>query len=86
MKQVININYHGRIIPIELTAYDMLKIYTTSLQLHFKDVEGKDEIINDIEGRIAELFGETLKKGTKIAVLSTGTIGNIAWPHSSRAW
>ncbi|MFX5757036.1 hypothetical protein ABTE27_24095, partial [Acinetobacter baumannii] len=26
--------------------------------------EGRDEIINDIEGRIAELFGETLKKGS----------------------
>ena len=63
MKQVININYHGRIIPIELTAYDMLKIYTTSLQLHFKDVEGKDEIINDIESRISELFQEQLSKG-----------------------
>ncbi|MGU7649941.1 hypothetical protein ACV2YL_24255, partial [Escherichia coli] len=26
--------------------------------------EGRDEIINDIEGRIAELFSETLKKGS----------------------
>ena len=63
MKQVININYHGRIIPIELAAYDMLKNYTTSLQLHFKDEEGKDEIINDIESRISELFQEQLSKG-----------------------
>ena len=64
MKQVININYHGRIIPIELAAYDMLKNYTTSLQLHFKDEEGKDEIINDIESRISELFQEQLSKGS----------------------
>ena len=64
MKQVININYHGRIIPIELAAYDMLKIYTTSLQVHFKDEEGKDEIINDIESRISELFQEQLSKGS----------------------
>jgi hypothetical protein len=64
MKQVININYHGRIIPIELAAYDMLKNYTASLQLHFKDEEGKDEIINDIESRISELFQEQLSKGS----------------------
>jgi len=64
MKQVININYHGRIIPIELTAYDMLKNYTASLQLHFKDEEGKEEIINDIESRISELFQEQLSKGS----------------------
>ena len=63
MKQVININYHGRIIPIELAAYEMLKNYTASLQLHFKDEEGKDEIINDIESRISELFQEQLNKG-----------------------
>ena len=64
MKQVININYHGRIIPIEVTAYELLKNYTASLQLHFKDEEGKDEIINDIESRISELFQEQLSKGS----------------------
>lgn len=64
MKQVININYHGRIIPIEVDAYDMLKNYTESLQLHFKDEEGKEEIINDIESRISELFQEQLSKGS----------------------
>jgi len=64
MKQVININYHGRIIPIEVTAYEMLKNYTASLQVHFKDEEGKDEIINDIESRISELFQEQLIKGS----------------------
>ena len=63
MKQVININYHGRIIPIEVAAYEILKSYTESLQLHFKDEEGKDEIINDIESRISELFQEQLNKG-----------------------
>ncbi len=64
MKQAININYHGRIIPIEVAAYEMLKNYTESLQLHFNDEEGKDEIINDIESRISELFQEQLSKGS----------------------
>ncbi|MDQ6812737.1 MAG: PspC domain-containing protein [Bacteroidota bacterium] len=64
MKKVININFQGRVIPIEETAYDMLTRYVESLRLFFANEEGKDEIINDIEGRIAELFGETLKKGS----------------------
>ena len=64
MKKVININFQGRVIPIEETAYDMLKQYVDSLRLFFADEEGKDEIINDIEGRIAELFEEVLKKGS----------------------
>ncbi len=63
MKKVININFQGRVIPIEETAYDMLKQYVESLRLFFANEEGRDEIINDIEGRIAELFAETLKKG-----------------------
>ncbi|MDB5247272.1 MAG: PspC protein [Segetibacter sp.] len=64
MKKVININFQGRVIPIEETAYDLLQRYVDSLRLFFATEEGRDEIINDIEGRIAELFGETLKKGS----------------------
>lgn len=64
MKKVININFQGRVIPIEETAYDIMKRYVESLRLFFANEEGRDEIINDIEGRIAELFGESLKKGS----------------------
>ncbi|MFY7963324.1 MAG: PspC domain-containing protein, partial [Chitinophagaceae bacterium] len=64
MKKVININFQGRVVPIEEAAYDILKQYTESLSRFFANEEGKEEIINDIEGRIAELFAETLKKGS----------------------
>ena len=63
MKQVININYHGRIIPIEITALDILKSYIESLHRYFEKEEGRDEIINDIENRISELFQERLSTG-----------------------
>lgn len=64
MKRVININFQGRVIPIEETAYEILQHYIESLRNYFANEEGKDEIINDIEGRIAELFSEVLKKGS----------------------
>ncbi len=64
MKKVININFQGRVIPIEESAYEILKRYTESLSIYFANEEGRDEIINDIEGRIAELFGDILKKGS----------------------
>lgn len=64
MKKVININFQGRVIPIEETAYETLKQYIESLRRYFANEEGRDEIINDIENRIAELFDEKLKKGT----------------------
>lgn len=63
MKKVININFQGRVIPIEETAYDILQQYIDSLRKYFAKEEGRDEIINDIESRIAELFSERLKKG-----------------------
>ncbi len=63
MKQVININFQGRVVPIEVTAFELLKNYTESLNRHFANEEGKEEIINDIESRIGELFQERLTKG-----------------------
>ncbi|MBS1566766.1 MAG: PspC domain-containing protein, partial [Bacteroidetes bacterium] len=64
MKKIININFQGRVIPIEETAYDALKAYVESLRKYFRNEDGRDEIINDIESRIAELFSERLKRGT----------------------
>ncbi len=63
MKQVININFQGRVIPIEQSAYDTLKMYIDSLQRFFANEDGKEEIISDIEGRIGELFQQRLKDG-----------------------
>lgn len=63
MKKVININFQGRVIPIEEPAYESLKKYVDSLRNYFSNEEGKDEIVNDIENRIAELFNEKMKAG-----------------------
>jgi phage shock protein PspC (stress-responsive transcriptional regulator) len=63
MKKIININFHSRVIPIEESAYDILRKYVESLKKHFADEEGADEIVNDIENRFAELFSDRLKKG-----------------------
>jgi phage shock protein PspC (stress-responsive transcriptional regulator) len=64
MKKVININFQGRIIPIEENAFELLKQYIESLRRYFSSEDGRDEIINDIENRIAELFSERLAHGT----------------------
>ena len=64
MKKVININFQGTIVPIEETSYELLKQYTESLRNYFANEDGKEEIINDIESRISELFQERLKSGS----------------------
>ena len=82
MKKVININFKGRVIPIEEAAFEQLQKYTESLRRYFANEEGRDEIINDIEDRIAELFDEELKKGatciTEASVSSiTASMGSV---------
>jgi phage shock protein PspC (stress-responsive transcriptional regulator) len=63
MKKIININLSGRVIPIEDAAYESLQRYIESLRRYFANEEGRDEIINDIESRIAELMNDKVKKG-----------------------
>lgn len=63
MKKIININLSGRVIPIEDSAYEKLQAYVESLRRYFSNEEGRDEIINDIESRIAELMNDKVRKG-----------------------
>jgi phage shock protein C len=56
MQRIIQINIAGRIIPIEEDAYISLKEYLNTLEKQFAKEEGKNDIIQDIENRIAELF------------------------------
>lgn len=63
MKKIININLSGRILPIEEPAYEQLQSYIGTLRNFFSSEQGRDEIINDIEGRFAELMYDKIKKG-----------------------
>ena len=64
MKKVININFQGTVIPIEESSYEILQQYIESLRRYFAKEEGRDEIVNDIESRISELFQERIKGGS----------------------
>lgn len=63
MQRIIQITIAGRLIPIEEDGYLLLKDYISSLERHFDGEEGKYEIIQDIEARIAELFTIRLNAG-----------------------
>ena len=63
MKKIININLAGRVIPIEDSAYESLQRYIESLRRYFANEDGRDEIINDIESRIAELMDDKVRRG-----------------------
>lgn len=82
MKKIININLSGRVLPIEDSAYEKLQAYIESLRRYFANEEGRDEIINDIESRVAELLHEKIRKGATVitdadvkeVIMSMGTV------------
>ena len=65
MKKNITINLCGRLFAIDEDAYEMLSTYEQSLRNYFRTREGGEEIAEDIEARIAELFDEVKQGGTE---------------------
>ena len=63
MKKNITINLCGRLFQIDEDAYELLQQYINSLRSSFGKQEGGDEIVDDIETRIAELFDELRLQG-----------------------
>jgi len=63
MNKIININLAGRLIPIDESAYDLLRDYLNRIKSFFAREKGGDEIVRDMEDRMGELFQDQLKKG-----------------------
>ena len=65
MKKNITINLCGRLFQIDEDACDMLQHYIDSLHSSFDKQDGGEEIVDDIEARIAELFDELKQQGNE---------------------
>lgn len=63
MKKTFSISIGGSLFYVEEDAYQKLDSYITELRAHFNDDANGKEILEDIEGRIAEKFSEK-KTGT----------------------
>lgn len=70
MKKTFTINIGGIIFHIDDDAYTKLNAYIASIKKHFTNLEGCDEIISDIESRIAEILQAKLTKTKEVIVLS----------------
>ncbi|MDX2305295.1 MAG: PspC domain-containing protein [Microscillaceae bacterium] len=69
MKRNISINISGIIFYIEEDCYDKLHTYLTSINQYFSKYEDSWEILEDIEGRIAEIFCTKLDKHKQVIVM-----------------
>ncbi len=66
MNKTVNINLAGIFFHIDEDAYLKLQRYLNAIKRSFTDSQGRDEIIADIEARIAELFGEKIKNERQV--------------------
>jgi phage shock protein PspC (stress-responsive transcriptional regulator)/uncharacterized membrane protein len=66
MKKTISINISGILFHIEEDGYATLKKYLESINRHFSHYQDNQEIISDIENRIAEIFLSNLKNNKQV--------------------
>ena len=66
MNKTVNINLAGIFFHIDEDAYAKLQRYLEAIRHSFSNTQGRDEIISDIEARIAELFNEKIKNERQV--------------------
>ena len=69
MKKNISINLQGLIFHIEEDGYDVLGRYLAEVKAHFASFRGHQDIVADIEGRIAEIFAARLSAAKQVITL-----------------
>lgn len=65
MNKTIIINISGIVFHIEEEAYDVLRTYMIDVKRHFGTSSDSQEIVGDIENRIAEMFSERIVPARK---------------------
>lgn len=68
MNKTVTANISGIIFNVEEEAYQKLGQYLNTIRSYFKNSEGNEEIMADIEARVAELFQERIS-GTKQVIV-----------------
>lgn len=70
MKKTFSININGLLFNIDEDAFEKLSDYLKTLKKHFKNTEGGEDIVADIEARIAEILKTRLKDLQQIIGMS----------------
>ncbi len=69
MNKTVNINLAGTFFHIDEDAFGKLSRYLDAIKRSLVGTEGSDEIIRDIESRMAELFLEKLESNAQVITL-----------------
>ncbi|MGL5937709.1 MAG: PspC domain-containing protein [Phocaeicola sp.] len=66
MRKTLTVNLGGTIYHINDDAYQLLDEYLVALRAHFETHKAGDEIVNDMEFRISEIFSEHIARGVQV--------------------
>ncbi len=66
MNKTVNINLANILFHIDEGAFNKMRLYLESIKRSFANTPGSDEILADIEARIAELFHEKLENERQV--------------------
>lgn len=69
MKKTTTINLGQSVFHIDEDAYELLRQYLDSLKSHFEKEDGADEILEDIEIRMSDLFKERIRYGLEVLTI-----------------
>lgn len=69
MKKTLTVNLGGTVYHIDEDAYVLLDNYLNNLKYHFRSETDADEIVRDMENRIAELFSEYISRGQQVITI-----------------
>lgn len=70
MNKTVTINLSGIIFHIDEDAYQKLSGYLTTIKGYFSESEGRDEIMADIENRIAEMLSEKISDRKQVVLMA----------------
>jgi len=69
MKKTFSVNLGNRVYNIDDDAYVRLREYLDRIESYFSDEKEREDIINDIEMRLSELFSERLSANRQVITL-----------------
>ena len=70
MNKTVTINISGIIFHIEEDAYEKLSRYLATIKGYFSQSDGRDEIMADIEARIAEMLQEKVSQNKQVVLMA----------------
>ena len=84
MVETRNISLGGLLFHVELPAYTVLRDYLSDLRQVLRGAEGREEVLQEVEHRLAELFTEFMDGTRSVVTLVDVEMRRLNWVSPRR--